>query len=233
MDRIEITKDNINDYYKRINELIDDYFKWNVSAKKLSTYFKNESKLKSFISTNKLDNIKGIERVITDVIEDRSNIERDKKVKKFESFSTANSIDKDDISIVMYKPNEILIHDSSNTKILADFFDTSVDHVIWSNDKYEVDTLTGEFECLIFNEEDMSELRENICDYIIDNIKSKDIVIGNSGIRVSMDTILTPDVRKVTMSSVSVKVIKHSLGIIYKGYEIEHYQENIVAYKKK
>ena len=39
--KIDINSDNINEYYTKVNELIDTYFEWNVKPSALKRYFKN------------------------------------------------------------------------------------------------------------------------------------------------------------------------------------------------
>jgi hypothetical protein len=73
-------------YYKIVNDLIDEYIvKWGIKPSSLSRYLKN-SKLDQLLKINGLSDIEGIDRVLKDVIEDRSHMERD-GIMKFESFT--------------------------------------------------------------------------------------------------------------------------------------------------
>jgi len=74
MDFIKITPDNVNEFYNKINSLIDEYFKWNIDANKLSDFLKpNSQGMKSFIERNGLSNVSNIEKIIRDVVEDRTS----------------------------------------------------------------------------------------------------------------------------------------------------------------
>ena len=120
---IEINKDNINTYYKQLNDAVDNYLDgWKVKPSNLKKFLKPKSKgLKRFIENNKLTNVKGIERIIKDVVEDRHSMEVD-GVLTYESFNKINESSRiivslyEDILSVVEKPKVPIKYE----KVIAD-----------------------------------------------------------------------------------------------------------------
>lgn len=82
---MKIDATNIDSYYKKINDIIDGYFNFKVTAKALKLHFSKKDNIKRLLEANKLNDIENIHIVLNDVINDRYFNELD--VQTFESFS--------------------------------------------------------------------------------------------------------------------------------------------------
>lgn len=170
---MKINSEEINGYYKVVNDKIDTYLEtWKVSPKNLKKYLKGK-KLKSFVENMKLSNIPNIEIIVNDVLEDRVNMDSE-MVKKFESF---NFEEPEDISMNGYIWNGIGKGNIDHEKILADYFDTSLSSI------NVIDTNTHKFEfegteCLVFSEKEVETLKENLKILNIDMLNKKKISLG-------------------------------------------------------
>lgn len=91
---IKITNSGeVNSYYKIINDIIDEYLiKWNIKPSQLKKYLKpGGDKFKFFLKKHNLENIKEIQKIIIDIIDDRVFLEKDKLL-TFERFVNHNKI---------------------------------------------------------------------------------------------------------------------------------------------
>ena len=105
-------------YYKLVNDFIDKYIiDWKIKPSKLAIYLKNNSKFEKFLIKNGLKEVWNINRIINDVIEDRTGLEHD-GVLKFEKYS-------------LLKENLIELNsaDISYEKTLADYYNIGLSHI--------------------------------------------------------------------------------------------------------
>jgi hypothetical protein len=232
--KIVIDSNNIHYYYDKINTLIDEYFKWEITAKNLKRYFSDEMKTKNFIQTNNIDNVESIQKIIDDVIDDRlhleSDLQKNKNIQKFESFSFLDDIEKSDIRSCLYKPNYIEIT-NTHLNILCDFFGVSLDHIKKDKDKITVEEMNNEIECFVYSKEDISNIQSNICDYIIDNLKNEEVVIGNSGISISLKDMIKDEDKKIIRSKLTDEITQKLLNNIHKGFKVKDYDGWLIFQK--
>ena len=140
---MKITSENINELYDKINTLIDNYFKYNITPKSLSRYFNDGVGMGRFIERNNLKEYDNIEKIIKDVVSDR--VAMDEPVMTFENFNEAS--DKSLLNIDNF-------NDIEKQRILADFYKTSIGHVSLKNDNsnfYNVKSLKRESEVFILD----------------------------------------------------------------------------------
>lgn len=180
--------EDANKYYKLINGYIDEYVEnHKISPLKLKKYLKNNQKMISFLKRKGLDSIKNINRVLNDIIDDRISIEKD-SIKSFESYKVFES-NIFDINDCMYKG--IDMSNISHEKILADYFDVSLGHIniIDSNKHvFEVETLNGKIQCIAFNNNDMSIIKENLKEYYFNKIQNYKLKMDNINFLLSLIT---------------------------------------------
>lgn len=172
----------INKYYSLINKLLSEYVeKWNISPSRLKKYFKpGGKKIKNFIKRNNLENVKNIEKIILDVIEDFYGMEKDKILNKkiFESTSLSNK-DFYFYEKISFDNNEKTI--LNKKKILADYFDTSLGQIKtidkeknifklnnWDKDKIIV---------VIHSFEDIKKIKNALIEYLYNKITNRDITL--------------------------------------------------------
>lgn len=180
-----------NKYYELVNVYIDNYTeKWKIKPTNLGKYLLKNDKLIKFLERNGLKDIKNIERVIKDIIEDRENMERD-TVKTFENFKFFESDEFKVLDIKQCLHKGIEKSNIEHEKILADIFDVSLSHVdIVDSDKhlFKIEGLRGDTECVIYTESELLVIKQNIREYCLNNILERsikmdvinlDIQIGN------------------------------------------------------
>lgn len=172
MEKIKINKENINEYYKKVNSLIDSYLEWKISPVKLKAYLKLGSPaFIRFKEKNNLTNIEGIDKVILDVVDDRAHMEKD-KVMKFESFITKERLEELATGDVLQHSFEesdlfygILPTNVEYEKILADHFEVSlayVQEIDVNNHLYDVTVFNQKYNVFILTNDDMYLIRNNI-----------------------------------------------------------------------
>jgi|AntRauTorckE6833_2_1112554.scaffolds.fasta_scaffold00413_15 hypothetical protein len=212
MKKIKITPDNINDFYDKINELIDSYFEsWKIKPSSLKRYLKPGSiGLRKFIDRNDLNNIMKIEKIITDVVDDRHGMEKD-GVLKFESFETSflnytkqgnvksgfesPDIEEDDNTSFWTHPIFENIEKSNieYEKSICDKYRISLGHVsVIDLDKhtYEIKHSNGSLRILVLSDKDIEVIMGNFKDLILDRIYDKTIDMKDVDFKINLKSIL-------------------------------------------
>jgi hypothetical protein len=169
--------EDVNKYYNVVNQYIDEYVdKWKVKPTNLKNYLLgNKSKLINFLERKGLKDVSNIDRVVMDVVEDRVSMYND-SVMTFENFKFFESDEFKvlDLKDCLYKGIDKATID--HEKILADFFDASLSqispvssekHTFWIND---VDTPV-----VVYNENEILIIRENIVEYSFQQMFNKSI----------------------------------------------------------
>jgi hypothetical protein len=191
------SREDANKYYHLVNELVDDYIdKWKIRPSNLKRYLKPGSeRLNKFLIRNNLSEVKGINKVISDVIEDRYYMEKD-GVMAFESFKYFESIDFriDSLKQTLYKGIEK--SDINMEKFLADLFDTNLSDIdIIDSDKhlFKVSGWSDEdIKVTIYSQEDIEIITNNIFEYLYEELKSKEVEITKN-IKINLDRLIDKD----------------------------------------
>ena len=186
-------REDANRYYQIVNELVDEYMsKGKIRPSNLKRYLQPGSeRFKKFLTRNKLNEITGIERVLSDVIEDRANMESD-GVLTFESFKFFES---DEFKIASMKQclyKGIEKADLNMEKVLADVFDTnlgSIDLVDTDKHCFRIE----EDEIFIYSKEDIELIESNIIDHLYDELCKKDVVLAE-GISLNLSDLVGKEV---------------------------------------
>lgn len=181
--------EELNRYYKLVNEYIDEYVeKWKIHPKKLDKYFKNNNRLISFLERNGLNGINRIEKVITDVIGDRKSMAED-GVLTFEGFSLLESD-----SYRVQKIQECLYRGVDKAtveheKILADHFDVSLSHVdIKNSDKHHFIIEGGQYDTqvVIYTKDELEKIKSNLIDYSYTKLVNETMEVMDIGIKLEV-----------------------------------------------
>lgn len=183
---IKINPENINYYYDKVNELIDQYFEWDIRPSALRKYMKRGSYgMKNFIDKNDLSSVKGIERVIEDVVEDRYAMEKD-GVLTFESFENIGTYgDSENIDDLLL----LDVDDKDNyKKVLADYYKVSFDSIQENDDfndyaSFNVSGIKLQSEVRIYSNDDLEILKERYIDYITKRLMKDEVRINFLGFR--------------------------------------------------
>jgi len=172
-------REDANKYYQIVNELVDEYMsKGKIRPSNLKRYLQPGSeRFKKFLIRNKLNEITGIDRVLSDIIEDRANMESD-GVLTFENFKFFES---DEFKIASMKQclyKGIEKADLSMEKVLADVFDTnlgSIDIVDSEKHCFKIE----EEEVFIYSKEDIDIIGLNIIDHLYEELCKKEVVLAD------------------------------------------------------
>jgi len=224
-------REDANKYYQVINGLVDDYIdKWKVRPSNLKRYLQPGSeRFNRFLERNGLKEIKGAERVLRDVIEDRESMEKDGVI-TFENFNLFESEEfkLSSLKQCLYKG----IEKSSRTheKILADCFDTSLGHIdIVDSDKhiFSVDVWGKKNDVVIYSKEEIDMITENMLEYLFTEIRNKKVELPGN-ITVNLSNLITEESfkREVEENIFSVNkpvnLVTQCLGYDFKS-EFENY----------
>jgi len=173
-----------NQYYKLVNKLVDDYIDGHkIRPSKLSAYLKpGGQRFNKFLERNKLKDISGAERILRDVIEDREHMEKDGVI-TFESFNLLESAEwkVSNLRECIYKGIEKA--DLKMEKILADYFDINLGSIdILDSDKHKFsieDWKNDDWQVVIYSEEDIDVIKNNLVEYLFDEVSKKEIELGD------------------------------------------------------
>jgi hypothetical protein len=224
-------REDANKYYQQINELIDDYMdKWKIRPSNLKRYLQPGSeRFTKFLHRNNLKEVNGIDRVLSDVIDDRVNMETD-GVLTFESFKIFESDEFKTFSLKQALYKGIEKADLNMEKVLADVFDTNLGSIdVVDSDKhfFKVNDWNGkDINVLIYSKEDLELIKNNIIDSLYEELKSKKVLLGGL-IELPLSSI-TGDVGYIRLSIGNElklnEVISHLLEVehhkSFNGYEI-------------
>ena len=172
------SREDANKYYQIVNELVDEYMsKGKIRPSNLKRYLQPGSeRFKKFLIRNKLNEITGIDRVLSDVIEDRANMESD-GVLTFENFKFFES---DEFKIASMKQclyKGIEKADLNMEKLLADVFDTNLGSIDIVDSEKHCFKIEEEEVAFIYSKEDIDIIESNVIDHLYDELCKKDVVL--------------------------------------------------------
>jgi hypothetical protein len=217
-------REDANKYYQQLNELIDDYMdKWKIRPSNLKRYLQPGSeRFVKFLHRNKLKEVNGIDRVLSDVIEDRVNMESD-GILTFENFKyfESNEFKTSSLKECLYKSIEKA--DINLEKTLADVFDTNLGSIdVIDSDKhiFKINNWnSSDVNVLIYSKEDLDIIKNNMIDFMFEELKTKKILLGGI-VELSLSSI-TGDVGYIRFEiSKQLKLIE----VIDFLLEMEHYE---------
>ena len=221
--------EDANRYYQTINGLVDDYLdKWKIRPSNLKRYLQPGSKrFEKFLERNKLKDIKGADRILRDVIEDRFNMEQDGVI-TFESFKILESVEfkMHSLKECLYKGIEKSTID--HEKVLADHFDTNlgdIDVVDADRHLFKINDWNGEdLKVVIYTEEDIELIKYNMIDHLFLELTKQSIEIVE-GIKVDLSDLIKSDmfedqmIQVFSKDNLLVKTISKCLGDDFKFKE--------------
>ena len=178
-------REDANKYYQLVNGLVDDYIdKWKIRPSNLKRYLKpGGDRFNKFLERNKLKDVKGADKVLRDIIEDRHHMEADGVI-TFESFKLFESDEFKihSLSQCLYKGIEKA--DIKMEKILADCFDTSLGQIdivdagkhIFKLNNWKSD----EAFAIIYSQEELDLIKNNMIDHLFLELTKKKVNITNN-----------------------------------------------------
>src|ERR1035437_208302 len=136
-----------------------------------------------FLERNKLNTIKGVDKVLKDIIEDRNHMEKDGVI-TFESFKLLESeeLKIGSLSQCLYKGIERA--DGKMEKILADYFDSSlgqIDVVDSSKHVFKVENWKSDtIYVTIYSKEEVNIISENMIEHLYGELSKKKVELSKS-----------------------------------------------------
>jgi len=201
---ININIDNIDEYYEIINNKIDEFFKHNIEPKSLKRYLKRgTSGMNRFIEKSKLDDVKNIEKVIEDVVDDRV-AKRESEITTFENFT----------------PDDFVIEfniDENVHKIIADLYKVSLGHLVIDNNHIKLTRIKSEKELFVYTMDQLDSIFNQICNKIYNQIKN-DIISFDL---LDLDIILTDKIEEKYFKLKTFESIKGNYIIVQKILSIK------------
>jgi hypothetical protein len=185
-------------YYDLINDYIDDYIDKNkIRPSNLGKYFKSNQKLLNLANriknkhTLELDDmgLENLKKIITSIIDDRVAMEKD-GILKFERFKfyESNEFKILDFKQCLYKGvDKVTIE---HEKILADHFDVSLSAIdVIDSDKhiFKIDTLRGDIECVIYTNDELDIIKENMVEHFFNQVFNKSVKIEGVSIDINVN----------------------------------------------
>ena len=170
-----------NMYYQLVNQYIDEYTETHkIKPANVGKYLKNNSKLVRFMERKGLKDVKNVNQVINDVIEDRISMEKD-LVRTFESFKFFESDEFKVLNLRQCLYKGISKSSIEHEKILADHFDVSLSQIDVINSDKHIFKI-NDFECVIYKQEELLIIKENIKEYCFDQVFNKKVKLEGIGI---------------------------------------------------
>lgn len=178
-------REDANNYYNKVNTLVDDYLeKWKIRPSNLKRYLKPGSdRFNKFLEKNKLKDIRGIDTILKDVIEDRDNMESDGVV-TFESFKMLESDEFKFNSLKQCLYKGIEKADLNMEKFLADYYDTnlgSINVVDAGKHVFSIDDWEGQDKVVVvYSGEELGLIKLNIIDALYEEVCQSKVSLSNS-----------------------------------------------------
>jgi hypothetical protein len=221
------TREDANKYYNLINELVDDYIdNWKIRPSNLKRYLKPGSeRFNKFLLRNKLSEIKGASVILSDIIEDRSSMEKD-GVLTFETFKyfESETFKIDSLKECLYKGIEKA--DIKMEKILADFFDTNLSSIdILDADKHIFkleDWENDDWNVIIYSKEDLQIIQDNIIEHLYKEISEKEVEL-TSNIKIGLSKLINQDIFNDLMFDIfnEDKLVKTITDLLSNDYKFK------------
>lgn len=224
-------REDLNKYYDIINELVDDYIdKWKIRPSRLKKYLKPGTKrFQNFLNRNKLSEVNGSDRILRDIIEDRTSMEKD-GILTFESYKIFESNDFNIKSLeeCLYKGVEKA--DLKMEKVLADYFDTNLSGISIDNSEkhiFKVDTWSSEKKVVIYSKEEIDLIKENIFEHLYKELSNRNVDLVD-GISIGLNDLIGEDKFENKLESIftkdfTVKIISKLLNYKFESEKSDHF----------
>ena len=186
------SREDANKYYQVVNRLIDNYIEeHSIRPSKLKNYLKNGSdKFEKFVNRNGLKDIKGINQILTDVIDDRVHMEKD-GVLTFENFKFFESDEFKVLSLAQCLYKGIGKSDIKIEKFIADHFDVNLSDIdVIDTDKhlFKVKGWKDENKVIVYNNDEFEIIQKNIKEYLLNEFLKKEVELV--GITIKLENVV-------------------------------------------
>ncbi len=188
-------REEANEYFGKVNKLIDGMVSRNIRPSMINKYVKNGS-FKDTLEANGIDNVNGIDRVLSDVLTDWVGMEED-GILTFENFKT-NESEKGKLSSLKQCLYDAMEGAGTDDKMaLADCYNTDMSAIMLINQDshptkfkvFKIDGWEGEKRAMVFTVNELNEFYKNVCDLLFEKLCAQKIELI-SGIEISLDGII-------------------------------------------
>jgi hypothetical protein len=220
-------REQANKYYTLINELVDNYIdKWKIRPSRLVSYLKPGSdRFNKFLMRNNLSEVKGADRILMDIIEDRASMEYDGVI-TFESFKLFESDIFKTASMKECLYRGIEKADLKMEKVIANYFDTSLGSIdVIDSDKhiFRLENWEGDNKnVIIYHDSDLDIINSNIVEHLFNNLSDKEIELTEK-IKISLDKLIDKETfgEKIRSFLTDEKIIE-TITDLLDGYKYEN-----------
>ena len=195
-------REDANKYYQQINKLVDEYMEsGKIRPSNLKRYLQPGSeRFNKFLSRNNYKEIAGVDQILSDVIEDRVNMERD-GVLTFENFKFFESDEFKISSIRQCLYKGIGKADINMEKALADVFDINLGSITGDPEThlFEINDWDGkDVKSIIYSKEDLDIIYLNVVEHLYDEIKKKEVELTPT-IKITLNNIIKEEDFRINM----------------------------------
>lgn len=237
-----INSEDLKKYYGMINGFIDNYIEeYKISPKNLKKYLSDKNKFNNFVKRNNLEGIKNIEKVITDVLDDRVWMYND--LNKVSNKNKNSYMKKESLNIKKFgqyikeSTGGVKIFSSvgkptiEHEKVLSDYLDVSLSSIEGANGEFSVN---GEI-YTVFLEGEIDKIRGEIMEHYVESILGKEIspdkfhfdLESEDGIYIPISEIVNEKLLKESLDE--IVDIDFTIGVITEIYEDFNYYESRVV----
>lgn len=224
-------REDLNKYYDIINELVDEYIdKWKIKPSRLKKYLKPGTKrFQNFLNRNNLSEVNGSDRILRDIIDDRTSMEKD-GILTFESYKLfeSDNFEIKSLEECLYKGVEKA--DLKMEKVLADYFDTNLSGISIDNSEkhiFKVDTWSSEKKVIIYSKEEIDLIKGNIFEHLYKELSNKNIDLVD-GISISLNDLIGEDkfedkLKSIFTKDFTIKMISKLLKYKFESEKSDHF----------
>lgn len=218
------TREDANEYYRRVNELVDEYISriektgGRIRPSELREIMRpNGDHSRKFIRWAKLEEVDGIDIILNDVVMDRYYMEKD-GILTFESFNFLESEDFKIASMAQCLKKGIGPANIEMEKKIADHFNTNlgeIDVVDPDRHIFSVNSWHGEEKVVVYSKDEVSIIKGNIMNYLYDELCSKKIDLTQT-VSIELSDLINKDsfkykVTKMLTDDLTIRLITDCL----------------------
>jgi hypothetical protein len=224
-------REDLNKYYDIINELVDEYIdKWKIRPSRLKKYLKPGTKrFQNFLNRNNLSEVNGSDRILRDIIDDRTSMEKD-GILTFESYKLfeSDNFEIKSLEECLYKGVEKA--DLKMEKVLADYFDTNLSSISIDNSEkhiFKVDTWSSEKKVIIYSKEEIDLIKENIFEHLYKELSNRNVDLVD-GVSIGLNDLIGEDKFENKLESIftkdfTIKMVSKLLNYKFESEKSDHF----------
>jgi hypothetical protein len=222
-----INRENIDKYYDEVNDKLGKYFKMNISPSKLMKYFKKDGYgIKKFKDREGYSDVDGIDKIITDCVEDRVAME-ESGIMTFESYNKSYFINLNFSIDEMYK------------KQIVDHYKVSFGSLeqLKTKNNFSIDRISEVIEIVVIPKEKIDTILKDLISVMYEEMCKEDLssIIIDTNIPYS-EIISEYLFEKQLLIVLHRNINKHLQDIVefnyHEEFKLDFETEKIIVFKK-